>query len=124
MRNISFMLTTEQVRNRTKTVTRRLGWKNLKPGDLLQGVEKGMGLKAGEKIVRLCTIRIIDVRAEPLDRLTAEPAYGTDECRKEGFGDHPTLSRPAEFVKFFCASHKGCKPDSTVTRIEFQYIAP
>jgi len=26
-RNMSFMLTTEQIKNRTKTVTRRLGWK-------------------------------------------------------------------------------------------------
>ena len=40
MRNISFMLTTQQFRNRTKTVTRRMGWWNLKPGDILMGVEK------------------------------------------------------------------------------------
>lgn len=51
MKNISFMLTTEQVRTRIKTVTRRMGWRNSKPGDVLCGVEKGMGLKAGEKIV-------------------------------------------------------------------------
>ena len=43
-RNMSFMLTTEQVRNKTKTVTRRLGWWFLKPGEIVNAVEKGMGL--------------------------------------------------------------------------------
>lgn len=122
MRNISFMLTQEQIRNRTKTVTRRLGWRHLKVGDLLRGVEKGMGLKAGEKIVTLCTIRVTNVRQEPLDRLTADPEYGFEECRKEGFGDHPSLRWPSEFVNFFCRSHKGCLPSSDVTRIEFEFL--
>ena len=44
------MLTQDQVRRRFKRVTRRLGWRNLKVGDVLCGVEKAMGLKAGEKI--------------------------------------------------------------------------
>lgn len=70
MRNISFMLTTQQVRDRQKTVTRRLGWRNLKAGELLCGVEKGMGLKAGEKIIRLAVIRVVGVRFEPLRRMT------------------------------------------------------
>jgi hypothetical protein len=47
MRLISFALTTGQIRNRTTTVTRRLWWKNLKPGTLLQPVEKAPGLKKG-----------------------------------------------------------------------------
>ena len=58
MRNISFMLTTEQIINRTKTVTRRNGWKNLKKGDLLCGARKCMGLRPGEKMERLSTIRV------------------------------------------------------------------
>jgi len=49
-RNMSFMLTTAQYCARTKDVTRRLGWANLKPGDMFNGVEKAMGLKKGEKI--------------------------------------------------------------------------
>lgn len=49
MRNISFALTTEQIRNQTKTVTRRVGWANLKPGTLLQPIEKGQGLKKGDR---------------------------------------------------------------------------
>jgi len=61
------MLTKPQILARTKTVTRRVGWKHLKVGDLLQGVEKGMGLKAGETIKRLAVIRVTDVRQERLD---------------------------------------------------------
>jgi hypothetical protein len=48
MRNISFSITRFQFCDRTKTVTRRLGWAKLKPGDVLMGVEKAMGLKKGE----------------------------------------------------------------------------
>lgn len=122
MPNISFMLTTDQVRNRTKTVTRRIGWRKLKPGDVLSGVEKGMGLKAGEKVSKLCTIRVIDVRFEPLRKMTDDTDYGFAECEKEGFGNHPTLCWPSEFVSFFCSTHKGCTPESNVTRIEFEYL--
>ena len=32
-RHMSFSMTTEAVRNRTKTVTRRLAWWDLKPGE-------------------------------------------------------------------------------------------
>jgi len=35
MRNMSFSLTTQQCREMTKDVTRRLGWAILKPGDPL-----------------------------------------------------------------------------------------
>jgi hypothetical protein len=122
MRNISFMLTTPQFRARQKTVTRRVGWGHLRPGVLLCGVEKGMGLKAGEKIVRLGVIRVVDVTFEPLERMTADEEYGRSECEKEGFGDHPTLHQPAEFVAFFCASHRGCQPQTQVTRIAFEYV--
>lgn len=63
-RNISFALTTEQIRNRTKTVTRRLGWKNLKVGQVLNACVKCMGLKPGEQIQRLGQIRVVDVTFE------------------------------------------------------------
>src|SRR6218665_3226270 len=39
-RNISFALTTGQVRNQTGGVARGLGWVRLKPGDVLQPVIK------------------------------------------------------------------------------------
>ena len=68
MRNISFMLTKDQVRNRHKTVTRRLGWRRLKPGDVLRGVEKAMGLKAGEEgHTALLRSRVLDARRETLE---------------------------------------------------------
>ena len=49
-RNMSFSMTTEAIRDRSKTVTRRLGWSFLQPGDLLWAVEKGMGLKKLAKL--------------------------------------------------------------------------
>lgn len=124
MQNMSFMLTKQQIRNRTKTVTRRMGWLMLRPGNLLCAVEKGMGLKPGEHIQRLGTIRVVDVRREPLKAMLEDVDYGMAECVKEGFGTHATLRWPSEFVPFFCSSHKGCKPDSLVTRIEFEYVLP
>lgn len=118
MRNISFSMTKDQVRARTKTVTRRLGWDFLKPGDVLQGCEKCQGLGKGGKIVKLCRIRVTDVRQEPLSRMVEDIFYGGAEVTAEGFPNLP----PAGFVRLFCASHKGCKPNSIVTRIEFEYL--
>jgi len=123
MRNMSFMLTTDQVRRGTKSVTRRAGWLHLKVGDLICAVEKCQGLRAGEKLNRLRTIQVVDVRREPLRALLDDPTYGFAECIKEGFGDHPTLREPTAFVKFFCHTHRGCTAESEVTRIEFVYVA-
>lgn len=69
MRNISFMLTKPQIRDLSKTVTRWVGWWNLKEGDVLRGAEKGMGLKAGEKVQPLATIRVASAKPEPLKAL-------------------------------------------------------
>ncbi|QDT07976.1 hypothetical protein K227x_64060 [Rubripirellula lacrimiformis] len=77
-RNISFALTTQQIRDKTKTVTRRKGWKFLKPGDILNGCVKCMGLRPGEKIERLGQIYVTDVRREPLNLIQ-------DGAAKEGF---------------------------------------
>lgn len=114
-RNISFALTTDQIRKRTKTVTRRLGWKNLKPGQILNACVKCMGLKPGEKIERLGQIRVVDVRQESLSQLFGQ--YGLEESRKEGFGDQSGH----KFVSMFC-QHMGCERDQVVTRIEFEYV--
>ncbi|MGE3278052.1 MAG: ASCH domain-containing protein [Vicinamibacterales bacterium] len=112
MRNISFMLTQPQIRDRSKTVTRRLGWATLQPGTLLRGVEKAQGLKKGESIRPLCIVRVEDVRRERLDAITPE------DCAREGF---PELT-PAEFVAMFCAHMKPCQPHWLVTRIAFSYV--
>lgn len=116
MRNISFSLTTQQVRERRKTVTRRLGWHHVRPGDLLKPVEQCMGLKRGQRIVAICApIRVIGRRLEPLRDLLLP--HNADECAREGF---PALT-PAQFIEFFCASHRHCTADTVVTRIEFEY---
>lgn len=124
MRNISFGLTKEQFLAGlagdpdAKDITRRLGWKNLKPGDRLQAVEKCMGLKPGEKIKRLGVIEVLDVRREPLNRMIERHSYGQTECKREGF---PTYT-PAFFVNFFCKSHPGCKSNTVITRIRFRHV--
>ena len=106
-RNISFALTTQQFKDRTKTVTRRMNWLNLKIGDELTGCVKCMGLNPGEKIERLGTILVVGVRREPLNRMILDAEYGAREAKSEGF---PGMSG-AEFVSMFC-SHMKCKPSN------------
>lgn len=117
MRNMSFAATIEQVKARTKDVTRRTGWLMLKPGDRLNAVEKAMGLKRGEKLKKLGTIEVLSVTRQQLVFLAENPRYGQDECRREGF---PEMT-PAEFVAMFCDKIK-VKPFDWVTRIEFRYV--
>lgn len=110
-RNISYALTTPQILAETKDVTRRDGWENLKPGELLWAVDKTMGFKKGEKPARLKLIRVKTLRREPLTAITPE------ECVREGF---PGMT-PAEFIAMYCAKNKR-DPDKPVTRIEFGYM--
>lgn len=122
MRNMSFALTVPQIKAGTKDVTRRLGWLHLKPGDQLSPVLKGMGLKPGEKIVRLREpITVVSVRRERLDRMLTDLDYGLEEVRREGFQDHPLKGWPSAWVEMFCATHRGCTPETIITRIEFSY---
>lgn len=114
MRNMSFSLTTPQILARSKTVTRRIGWAFLTPGDLIQAVEKGMGLKKGEKVRRLAVLRVTDVRREPL----SDGFQHVGDAENEGF---PDLMWD-EFTDMFCQTHRGCTPDTVVTRIEFEYV--
>lgn len=111
-RLMSVSLTEDAVVARAKTVTRRMGWLNLKPGDRLTLCRKVMGRKKGEPLVRLVDVEVVAVRREQLGLIT--PC----EVAREGFPDWTS----AKFIEFFCASHKGCLPDSTVTRIEWRYI--
>ena len=113
MRNMSFSLTKAQFVDGTKTVTRRLGWKFLRPGDRLMAVEKAQGLKKGETMVRMGPIKVIDVRRERLDAITYADVI------REGFVGTP----PHVFVEMFCAEMK-CAPDRVVTRIEFVRTEP
>lgn len=111
MKTMSFMLTEEQILNRTKTVTRRLGWKDLKPGTTLRAVQKSQGLKKGQKIKELCLIRVVSVRTERLNEITAEDVV------REGF---PDMS-PEQFVDMF-SKNMNCEPWAEVQRIEFEYV--
>lgn len=122
MQNISFALTTDQIMAGTKDVTRRLGWLRLRQGKLLQPVRKCMGLRPGEKIVKLRDpIGVLDVRREPLRRMTDDLEYGFSECAREGFENHPEYGWPSGFVAMFCATHRGCTPETVITRIVFTY---
>jgi len=112
---MSFALTTEQVRNRTKTVTRRLGWKFAKQGDIVQPVVKGQGLKKGETVEKIgAPIRVLNVRREPLHLMATRYSI---EAVREGF---PQLTNEA-FIAMFC-QHNDCTPDTEVTRIQFEYL--
>jgi hypothetical protein len=117
MRNISFSLTEAQFLDGSKTVTRRLGWKFLKPGNRLMGCRKCMGLKPGEKIVHLGEIEVISATREPLSRMITDPAYGAAEARREGF---PEMTGQ-QFVEMFC-HHMKVTPAAILTRIEFRHI--
>lgn len=111
MRLMSFSETTDQVRNRTKTVTRRKGWLTLKPGDRLRAVRKAMGLKRGEHAEDLAIIEVVSVRREPVCAITRE------DCEREGFPGW----EPARFITLYCRIN-GCGPTVDCTRIEFRYI--
>lgn len=121
-RLISVALTEPQVRDRSKTQTRRLGWWEDKNGRRLTRV--GQQLTACRKVqgrrrpdgtvdplVRLADIEVVEVRRERLDTIT--PA----DVVAEGFPDWT----PDEFVTFFCSSMK-CPPDTVVTVIRFRYL--
>ncbi len=110
-RNISFFHSKEQIRSQTKTVTRRLGRQFLKVDDILNACEKCQGLKKGEKITKLGQIRVVSVRRESLETITAE------DCAAEGF---PEMT-PVDFIEFFCKA-MSCEPTTIVTRIEFEYV--
>lgn len=112
MRNMSFSLTTPQMRAKTKHVTRRLGWIHLRAGDQVMACEKCMGRKAGEPLVRIGPIMIHTTRWESLSLMTPE------ECIREGF---PDLT-PSQFIEMFCATHKGCTPSTVVHRIAFRHL--
>jgi hypothetical protein len=111
MKRMSFALTKEQIINQSKTVTRRNGWKTLKVGDLIQPVEKCMGLQKGESQVLLgCPIEVKSISVQRLHQITK------DDLIKEGF---PKMKKE-EFIDMYCNANK-CDRNTTVNRIEFQF---
>lgn len=112
-RLMSVSLTEQAVRDRTKTVTRRLGWRFLKPGARLTLCRKVMGRRLGEPLVKLAEVEVVDVRREPLAWIHRDPG----EPAREGL---PHLTTEG-FVAFFC-SHMRCTQADMVTRIEWTYL--
>ena len=110
MRCMSFALTVAAVQAGRKDVTRRLGWRHLKPGDVFDGVKRYRGVPKADR-ESLGHFRAVKVSRQRLDRITKR------EVEREGFAH----LRPAEFVAVFCQA-MGCQPDATVTRIEFEPV--
>jgi hypothetical protein len=111
MRNMSFFLTVNQLLDNRKDVTRRMGWRTLKPGALVRAVFKSQGLRKGEMVRPLGVIRIRKIDRVRLNDITP------DECRREGF---PKFT-PEQFVDLFCREMR-CEEDAMVTRIEFEFL--
>lgn len=107
MRLMSFALTTAQLLNGSKTVTRRVGWENLVAGQRIKAVKKAMGLKKGEQPEVLAEIEVVSVRRERLD------AIDQADCAAEGFPDF----KPRDFVAMFCAHMKIAEPVIRVTEL-------
>lgn len=121
MKNMSFAITTKQFLAHKKDVTRRLGWKTLKLGDHVMGIEKGQGLKKGQKVKRLGEIVILRNEPEELYEIVRRPGRdhvdSRSEMDREGF---PGMSS-FKFVEMFCKANK-CEPTTIINRIVFEYI--
>lgn len=115
MRMMSFALTERQLIDGSKTVTRRVGWANLKPGTRLLAVRKAMGLKAGEKAVVLCEVDVVSVRRERLDAIT--PA----DVAAEGFPEW--ANHVDEFVRMF-TSHMRVPAEAVVKSLRDTRMRP
>jgi hypothetical protein len=114
MRHASFAETTLQIRNKSKTVTRRMNWLWAKVGMLLLPVDRCMGFKKGEHpVIIQCPIRIIRIDREQLYKIEDHPG----DCEKEGF---PEMNE-SEFMQLFCRINKKCTTLTPITRIEFEY---
>jgi hypothetical protein len=117
-RLMSVALTEDAVRERRKTVTRRLGWQFLRPSDRLTLCRKVMGRfhrqadGTLEPLVRIAEVEVVAVRRELLEDMPL------DDLAREGF---PEWTAIRQFVEFFC-EHMRCAPDVEVTRIEWRYL--
>lgn len=105
-------MTTEQIRQQTKTVTRRIGWKFAKVGDVVQPVLKAQGLKKGETVTKIGgPIRFVAVDGVILGNITPQDVH------REGFSQMTAC----EFVAMF-KKHNGGSVHDAVTRIQFEYV--
>ncbi len=114
-RLMSVALTEQAVIERRKTVTRRLGWRFLKPGDRLTLVRKAMGRKRAdgtvEPLVRLAEVEVVSVRREELQQVP------DTDLAKEGFPGWDAF----DWIAWFCDEMR-CAPQTVITRIEWKYL--
>jgi hypothetical protein len=73
MRNMSFALTQDAYCSGAKTLTRRDGWNNLRPDDMIMGVNRCMGFKKGEHPVKFGPSIIIRAIREPITEIIRRP---------------------------------------------------
>lgn len=104
-RRMSVSMTLDAVRDQTKTVTRRHvdTWKTLASGDRLTLIEKGMGLRKGDKQVVVAEVEIVDVRVEPIRLIDTVVGYGRQEIELEGFDSDEWA--PIEWATWWAGAH-------------------
>lgn len=113
MRNMSFFLSTEQFKKRTKDVTRRTGWGQAKPGDVVMGCRKCQGIKRGT-LERLGPIIFKSVKSEKLSEIQD---YPQSEIEREGF-----KGKDAFWFIAHMRDSIGVPPTAIVQRIEYGYL--
>jgi len=115
---MSFSHSADEVRARLQTVTRRVGWRFLKPHDLVEAVARDAPATGRRDVRVLAVLRITDVRVEALSRLLRDARYAEDELPREGL---PCWSRD-HFIASFLRRHRLKTADVDVTRIAFEYV--
>lgn len=117
--------TEQAVRDRRKTVTRRLGWTFLKPGDRLTLCRKVMGRKKGEPLERIAEVKVVSVRREPLywmsDVDVMREGIAPWDDRFDEWYEDSGLPPAHSFVSWF-AWKFDCLPETEITRIEWRYL--
>lgn len=115
VRLMSFAMTIEQMRNQTKTVTRRHTIRKLKAGDLILAVEKLRGVRREDR-KSIAVIQVVSVRREKLEAVTQ------DECRREGFPDKTPMEFIQLYIKGNSISPRLPLTEIECTRIEFKFL--
>ncbi len=127
-RLMAVSLTEQAVIDRTKTVTRRLGWEFLKPGDPLTLCRKVQGRRRRdgtlEPLVRLAEVEVVSV-----DRVKLGLSFlgRPDEVAREGVD--PALWATGEWmetvaeqwVNWFCRE-MNVHPSTPITRVGWRYL--
>lgn len=113
--------TTEAIRQRRQTVTRRLepNFVHLKRGDIIEAVAEYWMLHCPIAVPIMVRLEVVSVRLEPLRRLTDDAVYGETESRLEGIS--PSVSVRARVSHIFYR-HKASSLDTLIARIEFRYL--